>query len=431
MRLRRFMCAGLVLAALVPLTSCGGSDKAAGKGGEVVITCTSCASSSTDAFQKYRNQLTERFNQKYAGKYRIQVEPTVGEGDEDQAKEGYRRLALAHNLPDLFIAPGGLVDELRKSAKLEDFEPKFKKDTSFANTFYDGILRPDDQGQLLLVPEERSIAGVYYNTDVLHKAGISAPPQTWDQFQSMATAVKADGETPMAVDGLWVTLLWLTHLIGTQDGGADYLNQLLVDGVTKDVDLTSDQRWVQAVETLRQLHSDGDVNQDAYTGDFQRADAVYETGDAATIANGPWQTDLIKNPKVLAATTSVPAPGDGLIVFSGGGGWASAAQSAAKQEAVWAFIKFAYGWDEQVKRTIATSSYPAVQGDFSEADKSELNAANANLMEASKDVTNTYPALALVLPDKFQDAWRNYWPAYVQGDESTGKFLGQLNDAIH
>lgn len=395
--------------------------------GEIVLTCTSCATSPTDDFQKYRSELTERFNQESAGKYRIEVLPTVGEGDQAAAEEGYRRLALAGDLPDLMVLPGGLSEELGRSVDLMDFAPHFQTDSAFTSTFHDGVLGIGDAGSHI-VPEERSIAGVFYNTALLRAAGIEQPPVTWDELKAMAQAVKADGKIPLAVDGQWVTLLWLSHLIGTADGGAAYLNDLLRNGVGEAA-FADNPLWTQAVEYLRDLHTASYVNEDAFTGDFQRANAPFGTGDAAAIANGPWQVDITEDQKVVESMVSVPAPGDGIVIFSGGGGWASAATSPEKQEAVWAFIRFAYSPQEQALRTIGTNSYPAVQVEFSDDQRSKLSSINVSLVEQSTDVENTYPALALILPTAFQDAWRNHWPAYVQGAEDTTKFLNELSSA--
>lgn len=414
-------------AAIALLTAGCGSPEEEASGGEIVIVCTSCSDHPTDSFQQYRHALAQRFNDEYEGRYRIEFRDEPAQGPDEQA-QAYRRLALAGDLPDLFIQPKTVVSELAESVDLVDFEELLAADPAFAESFHDGIIDVArlDSGELFLVPEQRDVAGVFWNTDALDAAGITEPPSSWEGLTTAAAALKDNGHIPIAVDGLWVTQLWLSHFVGTQPGGADYLNSgRILDGGFADEPL-----WRNAVEALRDLHTEGYVNSDAFTGDFEQANAVYQTGEAASIVNGPWQLDLIEDPAVLDATLSVPAPGDGVAVIGGAIGWANAATSAEKQEAVFEFIKYAYTWDEQVNRTIATGSFPPVKGEFSDEQRSELSGTNVDLAEASASIENTYPAIIGLLPQSFSDAWSNYWPAYVQGVEDTDQFLERLSQSI-
>lgn len=425
MRSRARVTAALVATILIT-AACQGESSEAPEEGEIVLSCMTCGDSPTDVFAQYRHDLVEQFNQEYEGRYRIEILADPGTDDATRL-QGLRRLALADDMPDLFGASKQMTDELSEVAELVDFAPLLEDDPELADSFYEGTLVYTDEA-LYAVPEGRDVAGVFYNTAVLEAAGISEPPASSEDFEAMADAVAGSGAIPLAMDGQWVTLLWLSHLIGTQDGGAEYLNSdEVLDGGFQDEAL-----WIEAVEQLRDWHTTGWVNEDAYTGDTERANAPYITGDAATIVNGPWQISLLQQPDVLESTVSVPAPGDGVVVFAGTGigGWASAATEPAEQEAVWEFVKFANTWDRQVERTVATGSYPAVRGEFTEEQRAQLPAANVDLFEAAADAEHTYRALALVLPSTFSDAWRNYWPAYVQGDLDTAGFLTELSNSI-
>jgi raffinose/stachyose/melibiose transport system substrate-binding protein len=60
----------------------------------------------------------------------------------------------------------------------------------------------DSAGAFYAMPIDTDIAGIIYNKDVLDKAGVNiANIKTWDDFNAAATAVKAQGITPITVSG--------------------------------------------------------------------------------------------------------------------------------------------------------------------------------------------------------------------------------------
>jgi hypothetical protein len=79
---------------------------------------------------------------------------------------------------------------------------------------------------------------------------------------------------------------------------------------------------------------------------------------------------------------------------------------------------------------VATGSFGPINGQFSEEQRKQLNPLAASLVDASTDIANAYPAVISLVPQSFQDAWANYWPAYVQGSEDTQTFLTRLSDAL-
>ena len=73
--------------------------------------------------------------------------------------------------------------------------------------------------------------GVWYNKALFTKAGISAPPATWDDFLADVTKLKAAGIVPLAIAGkdMWPSMHLWTYL-ALRIGGGDALAQMVQSG---------------------------------------------------------------------------------------------------------------------------------------------------------------------------------------------------------
>ncbi|MEQ1933218.1 MAG: ABC transporter substrate-binding protein, partial [Fimbriimonadaceae bacterium] len=253
---------------------------------------------------------------------------------------------------------------------------------------------------------------------------------TWDELLAASEKLKAAGTTPIAMDGLWVTLLWWGNLIGTEPGGVDFLN-----GGNRQGNFAANPAVVTGTERLKQLNDSGYVNADSFSGDFFSADTQFVTGKAAMLANGPWEI-----PSGIKGAAAIPglydqvgyavAPGDGLIVVSGTGSWGSGAKDPAMIEAVEAFMKFQNTAEQQrTKYSKVGGAWPVKLGLTDEELAQTLDPIYLPVFKASETASHIYPYPQFFLPDSFMDAWRNNWPAYAQGAMSTDEFLGLLSDA--
>ena len=224
--------------------------------------------------------------------------------------------------------------------------------------------------------------------------------------------------------------MW-ANLIGTQPDGPAFLESGLRTG-----DYAETAAVVKATETLKRLHTAGFVNRDAFSGDYASASTAFVRGDAAMVANGPWMVPTdIKSENAAKGlyddTGYAAAPGwqageRGLIVVAGNGGWVSGSRDERKQEAVTAFMKFVTSRAESIEQTRQTGAYPAVQVELSGAESKELEPLAATLVKESTSVPVTYPHVYFSAPGAFGTAWKNTWPAYVQGKLDTAEFLTRL-----
>ncbi len=420
---------------LISLLLMGLSAQVAAAQGEVVITCQRCQQSPTDVFSQSRYEVVQAFNAANKGKYRVDVQLFGGKNENDLSY--WERLALAGALPDILVAQSTQLQTLSKTGKLVDLAPFLAKDPAWKSSFYpdsfQALTGPD--GQIWGIAEERDLVGIFYNKALLAKAGVSGFPTTWDEFLQDCQKLKAAGVIPFAMDGDWVTQLMWANLVGTQPGGEDFL----FSGIAKG-GFTDDPIVVKATEFLKKLHTDGFVNQDAFTGDYPNAANPFLQGQAAMIANGPWmvQADIKGKsamPDLYQQMGYAPSPGwtrgaQGVIVLSGNAGWASGSTDQAKKEAAVAFMKFTTSPAIQLQRTIATGAYWAVKLTLAPSQVKQLEPLTYALVTAADKAKYHFPHAKYATPQAFSDAWKNYWPGYVQGAMSTHDFLDKLSSAI-
>jgi ABC-type glycerol-3-phosphate transport system substrate-binding protein len=418
---------GVVAAVLAGCTP-SGSD-----GEEVVITCFGCQEGE-DAFLQYDFDAAQRFNQAFAGRYRVETLESQNAVSGTERITYLQKLALADDLPDVMLVNKQEMIQLRESADLVDFAAALDADPDWRDAYYPDSLASlaVDDGQFGL-PEVRDVVGIYYNTALFEAAGIGGFPATWDEFEDDCDALVASGALCFAMDGNWVTLLMWANLIGTSPDGDGFLQ----GGIAAD-DWADDPAVIAATERLRSWHEKGYVNSDSLSGDYATAATVYTTGQAAMIANGPWMVPEFRAdgvaPGLYEATAYAPSPGwtaDGRGILSiTGGAWISGSTGDAEKEAAAAFLKFLASPEEAFAQTLATGSYPAVQSQPTEEQKAELEPMVAGLVAEAAPLERSYPNVFENGAATFSTVWLNLWPAYINGDLGTDDFLTQLTDGL-
>jgi raffinose/stachyose/melibiose transport system substrate-binding protein len=429
MRARSRAIALLGAACLVVAGCGGGDDSTSDQAGEIVITCESCPleAAKDDTFAQYYKQVTEAFNAKYRGKYRIKPTPFKPANDADAAQH-FQREGATNTLPDLFTEQSNTVRAVARSGHLVDLAPYLDGDRTWKGSFVPGAFASatDDDGRVWGVPEQSDTVGIFYNEALLRRAGVAAFPATWDELLDACSRLKAAGVIPFAMDGDWVTQLMWANLIGTQPDGATFLESAIAEGGFAD-----NPSVARATEYLKQLHTSGCVNKDAFTGDYNRAAAPFLDGQAAMIANGPWMSAELAGSKIDPDDVGyAPSPGDGLIVVTGSAVWASGAKDDAHREAAVAFLRFLTSDDQMYRKAVTTGSYWPTTFQPTAKQVKQLEPLSYALVNRAKDVQYTYPHAKFATPAAFTTAWINDWPAYVQGAMSTEEFLSGLSDSV-
>jgi raffinose/stachyose/melibiose transport system substrate-binding protein len=259
----------------------------------------------------------------------VTIEITVLENDTFKPK--LQSQLQGGTVPDLFQSwGGGGMAEQAAAGLLKDITADVApwKDTMNAGAM--GMYALD--GKQYGIPFDLGMVGIWYNKDHFDKAGITAPPTTFDELLADIDKLKGAGYTPIAVGGspaTWTEMFWWAYL-AIRTGGTDAMQNAIKTGDW------SGPSFVQAGKLLSDL-----VAKKPFQEGFLAAPWDGAGGQAATVAAekasmmlmGQWApgtmaSTLPGNEKVKwnlgwfpfpAVTGGAGAPTDG---FGGGNGFA-------------------------------------------------------------------------------------------------------------
>ncbi|MEA9986712.1 MULTISPECIES: extracellular solute-binding protein [Subtercola] len=160
-------------------------------------------------------------------------------------------------------------------------------------------------GKLYAVPNNTvQPALIYFNKDVMAKAGLTGAPTTWDELLSDVKTLRAQGIAPFSLGGAskWPELMWLEYLTDRIGGPTPF--KAIQDG---EAGAWSNPSVIQALTMIQQL-----VDAGGFVDGFQSvatdssADfALMYTGKAAMILQGAWGYAAIQTaaPDFISANT--------------------------------------------------------------------------------------------------------------------------------
>lgn len=229
----------------------------------------------TDSKAAVFGEMVEAFNAEYAGRAKVVIEEQT---DYQAYRDKIRTMLSAGQAPDLFSVDGTFkLSDLAGSGKLMDFSP-YLDGTEWGALYSEGALSDAAvNGQIIAIPYESAVFGLYYNSELLEKAGYTEFPKTYDELFVMADALKAQGVIAfplMTGENAWTSMLWYSQILLAIGGPDVYTNGL------------DDPAFVQAAEVLKKMF-------DYTSGDAVGAGAAVVNGhflnfEAAVYTNGPW-----------------------------------------------------------------------------------------------------------------------------------------------
>jgi len=172
----------------------------------------------------------------------------------------------------------------------------------FKAGFIDAFLAPSTlDGKLYGLPIAASARAMYYNKDLLAKAGVNEPPANWDGVVDTAKKIKALGGDSygfalqgkeIETDAYWYYSLW-TH------GG-----EIIKDGKSG----VASPEAVAALTLYKSMIDDGLTEPDPTGLNRQDIERLFKQGRVGMILTGPWLRGQIKDeaPKLNYGIAPIP-----------------------------------------------------------------------------------------------------------------------------
>ena len=341
------------------LTACGGdkpqnnevqtqgTETADAKQGVVEVTIPSYKTGENVGAVFFEAQV-DRFNQKYEGTYKINLESIPEDGFKDKLKQ----LAQQNMLP--VLVQGGDVDWISNvvipNGMAYDLSGWLNETPAVKDILMDdGLLfnTKDDGGIYTLPLATVRPTGFFYNSAMWEPSG-DVSSMTMEDFLAEISDQKIAFST--AENG-WVSALFLTAFIAAEDGGIE----LLQNGtVTKIVDFNQ-PAIVEGVTKLQKLLQNNAAS-NSIGAAYPDAANAFMSGQAALISNGPWMSADFEE----TASANWSNGFDGAAVHASlfpenigiantrcyGEWWISASAPEEEKELALAFLEFIYTPEE-------------------------------------------------------------------------------------
>ena len=344
----------------------------------------------------------ERFNEKYEGQYKINLETVPQDGFGDRLKQ----LAQQNKLPVLVqggdldwilnvVIPNGLAwdmtDWLEESGLLE----RAVQDSVDYN-------KDKGDGKIYTIPKMTvRPTGFYYNTAMWNpEEDLSS--LTMDELVTLLGDQKIAFST--AENG-WVSALFLTAFIANQEGGVE----LLQAGADEKITDFSDPIFVNAVASLQQLLQNNAASNSIGAAYADAANA-FMSGQAAVIANGPWMSSEFNESNSANWSNGFDGANVKASLFPGNVGiennrafgewWISASASEEEIELAKAFLEFISS-PEELEAYLLAEGGDAPNIEYSEdfKEKQAETQVLADLAAVTTEETVYVPCILDVIPN--------------------------------
>ncbi|GHU86866.1 hypothetical protein FACS189476_01070 [Spirochaetia bacterium] len=228
MKMKRVLGIGLaLLLAVAALATAGGTKQSGGTGGGVTVIRVWA----NDAHNKILyDQLVEKFNAGIGAEQGIKVEYTVYGADYDQVMN----VALSSGKePEMFKGVSNLGNFQREGKLLPWKEIPGIDDILKAQEPFHLVDSSIFQGEIYTVCVAGWSTGFHYNKSLLQRAGYSAPPKTWAEFED--AAIKISKLEPGKIYGYAIPLAfapgfreWMLEMAAAPSVGHMYYNHTQV-----------------------------------------------------------------------------------------------------------------------------------------------------------------------------------------------------------
>ena len=323
--------------AVVGLAACGGgTGSGAASGGSSGAKVTSIKLVAAE----YSKDNTAAFWKQFAEKYKAKTGTTldVQVVSWDSIDQQSSTMIQNNNAPDILnlnVYASYAKDNLLYSAD-DVLSPAVKSDLLSAF-----VKSGTYQGKMYGMPDLASARAFFYNKDLFAKAGIAAPPTTWDEFTADAKKVQALGGGNIGY----------AMPLGPEEAQGEFSIWTFNNGG----DWKTDGAWainsaknLETLTFLKKLSTQDKVTQNN-PGKTNRADAfnLFKSGKVGMVVGfSPLAADLDKDKKVNYGVAPMPTKDGGTPQTFGVTDYLMAFKKPGNQEAVKAFYDLYYQQDQ-------------------------------------------------------------------------------------
>lgn len=190
-------------------------------------------------------------------------------------------LIAGGNPPDVFYVDSLPARDLIEDKVLEPLNSLADKYKVNVNDFYPNLIKAytGSDGKVYGLPKDHNTLVMFYSKEMFQKAGITAPPKTWEELRAAAEKLKAvapaDGAAIVAEPAIERILPWIY-----QSGGTLLSNDLKTSKVT-------DAAFKKGIEYYHNLRKDGFSKKSSEVGADWPGDALIK-GKAGIVFEGGW-----------------------------------------------------------------------------------------------------------------------------------------------
>ena len=350
MKMKRWLSCTLALAMLLGLMGCGGtSDEAPNDGSgssedEIVINYPTFQIG-TNTAAPVVEELVSRFNEEYAGQYRIEVEEIPG--DANYADRIQVQISSGKLPPVVYGGGYSLLDLALEADLVVDLTDVVNEDPEWASMYENDAWQAANcrDGKIYASSNEGQLIGYFYNKELFEKAGISDVPVTVSELKDCVEKLKASGITPFAAG--YATEWTIGQFLGY--GASSILTPAAVElgDDYKKGNWTFDQPGIDQAFDVLDLVADNTQDR-PFDTDVSGQYAAFAKGDAAMMLQGNWSILQIRelNPDIKMGMFPLPISEDKeALLFPKQYGFvinvlAASEEDPAKAEAINQFMEY-------------------------------------------------------------------------------------------
>lgn len=305
---------------------------------EIVIPVIFLVDSATNT--RNNEDLVNSFNEKYKGKYKIEVEWMSGTASSYRSR--IKMLNATDELPaiitDVRFSPE-FYQLMIDSNRLLDIRPYIEKDLEWKNSLEAQVLESctEKDGAMYLSPmssSDFSYSGVFWNKRLFAEAGIYSFPKTWDEFWTDCEKLSKKGITPLSLHTAgtaWAPMLFSTASLGASSEGREFMKMRLPEDY-------NNKSGRELVKNLKRLFAY--TTEDSLNRDFDVAFEHFSKAETAMLPNGYWML-VQMNEEWKDKIGFAPFPENVAIVSPEMSGWSiTTSYSKEVQEGALLFLKY-------------------------------------------------------------------------------------------